>query len=126
MSNYSNVSNFKFENLLEEINKLKIYTFQQKNINGLGHGLLENEIPENLRQVLVQKDPRTKVERLDYFKLSLPLIQAIQEIQIEQKNQNKRINVIEEKIIDINEKLSIIIASIKSQRNLNNFNEKNS
>ena len=117
MTNYLNVSNFKFENLLDEINKLKIYTFQQKNSNGLGHGLLENEIPENLRQVLVHKDPRTKTERLDYFKLSLPLIQAIQEIQNENKEQNKKIEIMENKIIEINDKLSIILANLKSNRN---------
>ncbi len=116
MSNYLDVSNFKFENLLEEINKLKIYTFKQKNANGLGHGLLENEIPENLRQVLVQKDPRTKTERLDYFKLSLPLIQAIQEIQNDNKEQNKRIEIMENKIIEMSDKLSIIIATLKSNK----------
>ena len=117
MSTYSNVSNFKFENLLDEINKLKIYTFKQKNMNNLGHGLLENEIPENLRQVLVYKDPRTKTERLDYFKLSLPLIQAIQEIQNDNREQNKRIEIMENKIIEMNDKLSIILANLKSNNN---------
>ena len=113
MSDYSNITNFKFDNLLEEINKLKIYTFQQKNINNLSHGLLENEIPENLKKVLVHIDPKYKQERLDYFKLSLPLIQAIQEMQIKYNDQNEKIEAIENKIDDINNKLNMVLSKLK-------------